>query len=68
VADIAGVSSTGLPGQMSCGETQINGTPTTLCFWADPSTFGSITVVNPKTSAEGALTAAQIRSAVEVQQ
>ena len=68
VTDIAGVSSTGLPGQMSCGETQINGTPTTLCFWADPSTFGSITVVNPKTSAEGALTAAQIRSAVEVQQ
>jgi len=68
VADIAGVSSTGLPGQMSCGETQINGTPTTLCFWADPATFGSITVVNPKTPAEGALTAAQIRSAVEVQQ
>jgi hypothetical protein len=68
VADIAGVSSTGLPGQMSCGQTQINGTPTTLCFWADPATFGSITVVNPKTPAQGALTAAQVRSAIEVQQ
>ncbi len=68
VTNISGVSSTGLPGQMSCGETSINGTPTTLCFWADPSTFGSVTVIAPKTPAEGALTAAQIRSAVEVQQ
>ena len=68
VSNISGVSSTGLPGQMSCGETTINATPTTLCFWADPSTFGSVTVISPKTPAEGALTAAQIRSAVEVQQ
>ena len=68
VTNVSGVSSTGLPGQMSCGETQINGTATTLCFWADPATFGSITVVAPKTPAEGALLAAQIRSAVEVQQ
>jgi len=67
VTNVAGVSSTGLPGQMSCGETTINGTPTTLCFWADPGTFGSITVVAPKTPAEGALTAAEIRSAVEYQ-
>ena len=67
VTNVAGVSSTGLPGQMSCGETTINATPTTLCFWADPGTFGSITVVAPKTPADGALTAAEIRSAVEYQ-
>jgi hypothetical protein len=67
VTNVSGVSSTGLPGQMSCGETTINATPTTLCFWADPATFGSITVVAPATPAEGALTAAQIRSSVEYQ-
>jgi len=68
VSNISGVSSTGLPGQMSCGETTINGTAATLCFWADPSTFGSVTVIAPETPAQGALTAAQLRSAVEVQQ
>ena len=66
VTGVSVVSTTGLTGQMGCGQTVIDRAPATLCFWADRGTFGSVTVLRPTDAASGALTAAQIRAAVEL--
>jgi len=66
IANIADVPVTGgLTGQMSCGSGTVNAAPATVCFWADDTTFGAITILTPATAKDGALTAVAVRQAVE---
>jgi hypothetical protein len=66
VTDIADVPITGgLTGQMSCGTGTVNAAPATVCFWADATTFGAVTILKPTTAKDGALTAGAVRQAVE---
>ena len=66
ITDIAEVPITGgLSGQMSCGSGTVNAAPATVCFWADDTTFGAVTILKPATAKDGALTAVAVRQAVE---
>jgi hypothetical protein len=51
-------------GEMRCGTTVVSGAPASLCFWADESTFGSVTVLRPATPESAADTAVAVRAAV----
>jgi hypothetical protein len=66
IANIADVPVTGgLTGAMSCGSGTVNAAPATVCFWADDTTFGAITVLKPASAKDGALTAVAVRQGVE---
>lgn len=66
ITDIAEVPITGgLTGLMSCGSGIVNAAPATVCFWADDTTFGAVTILKPITAKDGALTAVAVRQAVE---
>ena len=66
IANIAEVPVTGgLTGQMSCGSGTVNAAPATICFWADDTTFGAVTILKPVSAKDGALTAVAVRQAVE---
>ncbi|MBI1378646.1 MAG: hypothetical protein GC157_14370 [Frankiales bacterium] len=66
VTDLAVVPTTGgLAGQMSCGTATVSAAPATVCFWADGTSFGAVTVLHPASAKDGALTAVAIRQGVE---
>lgn len=54
-----------LGGLMACGSTTVQDSPAVQCFWADASSFGSITVLDPKDRAAAHATALQVRAGVE---
>jgi hypothetical protein len=51
-------------GELQCGTTVVSGAPASLCFWADESTFGSVTVLEPSSPESAADTAVAVRAAV----
>jgi hypothetical protein len=51
-------------GEMQCGTTVVSGTPASLCFWSDASSFGSVTVLRPSSPESASDTAVAVRSAV----
>ena len=66
ISNIADVPVTGgLTGSMSCGSGTVNAAPATVCFWADDTTFGAVTILKPTSAKDGALTAVAVRQAVE---
>ena len=54
-----------LGGSMSCGTSTVGGTPASVCFWSDATTFGAVTVLKPPTATDGSAMAIAIRTAVE---
>jgi hypothetical protein len=65
VTGITTVPPGSLGGQLSCGSGVVSSTPATICFWADGSSFGAITVLRPASAERGAAVAAAVRAAVE---
>lgn len=65
VTGITTVPAGSLGGQLSCGSGVVSSTPATVCFWADGSSFGAITVLRPASADRGAAVAAAVRAAVE---